>query len=320
VSDNSKIEWTQATWNWVTGCTRISDGCLNCYIETTPPFRIAHRKFSGPDVGAWTGVKLYSDRLWWPRKWRTPRRVFVNSLGDTFHEDVPADLIAQAFAVMAVCPQHTFQVLTKRHARMRSLLSREKFADDVWALAMQLDGGIAWRRRHWPLRNVHLGVSVESQQWADIRIPALLDTPAAVRFLSCEPLLGPVDLGIGDPHRGHESDDVFGWPHPRICLDCSDPDGEDNIVHFCREPDPHGISWVIVGGESGPGARPMSIRWARMLVRECQSADVPVFVKQLGSVLGKELGAGSKGGDLERWPEDLQVREFPQAPAMPGAA
>jgi protein gp37 len=312
MSDGSKIEWTQATWNWVTGCTRISDGCLNCYIETTPPFRIAHRKFSGPGIGAWTGVKLHSDRLWWPRKWRAPRRIFVNSLADTFHGDVPADLIAEAFAVMAACPRHVFQVLTKRHGRMRALLGDEGFTGQVQDRAENMGVNLDYFR--WPLPNVHLGVSVESQQWAEARIPALLKTPAAVRFLSCEPLIGPVDLGIGDPHRGHESDDVFGWPHPRICLDCSDPDGEDNIVFFEREPDPCGLSWVIVGGESGPGARPMSIRWARMLVRECQSAGVPVFVKQLGSVLGKELGAGPKGGSWDAWPEDLRHREFPRVP------
>jgi hypothetical protein len=171
-------------------------------------------------------------------------------------------------------------------------------------------------QRWWPevLPNVWLGVSAEDQKWADIRIPALLDTPAAVRFVSCEPLLGQLDLGIGDPHRGHDSDDVHGHPHPRICLDCSDPEGDDDVRFVWREPDARGLNWVIVGGESGLGARPMSVRWAQTLVLECRSAGVPVFVKQLGSVLGKELGAGPKGGDMAAWPEDLRIREFPHEP------
>lgn len=322
MSDNSKIEWTSATWSWVTGCTRISDGCLKCYIDGTPPFRIAHRKFSGPDVGAFTGVKLYSDRLWWPRRWRKPRRIFVNSLGDTFHEDVPAALIAEAFAVMATCPQHTFQVLTKRHARMRSLLSQEKFADDVWALVMQMDGGHALRKQHWPLRNVHLGVSAENQHWADIRIPALMATPAAVRWVSAEPLLGPLSFWPDD-HAGHERDDTGefgGWTW--TCLDCSGPEDEAPRVPWKTydRSEGIGIDWVVGGGESGPGARPCSLTWLRDLRDECAAANVPFFAKQLGSVLGKELGAGSKGGDIDAWPADLRIRQFPHVPEMTGAA
>lgn len=316
MSDNSKIEWTDATWNCVTGCTKVSPGCDHCYAET---FAERWRGVPGHHFENGFDITLRPERLEQPLRWKRPRRVFVNSMSDLFHKDIPDDFILQVFAVMAVTPRHTYQVLTKRHGRMRSLLSRANFPEQVRALAWSLDGHSA-RRVQWPLPNVHLGVSVENQQWAEIRVPALMQTPAAVRFLSCEPLIGPVDLGIGDPHQGHESDDVFGWPRPRICLDCSDPDGEDSIVHFRREPDACGISWVIVGGESGPGARPMSARWARTLVRECQSAEVPVFVKQLGSVLGRQLGAGSKGGDMDRWPEDLRIREFPRLPEMTGAA
>jgi protein gp37 len=306
MSDKTGIQWTDATWNPVTGCTKVSAGCDHCYAET---FAERWRGVPGHHFENGFDVTLRPERLEQPLHWTRPRRIFVNSMSDLFHKDVPDGFIACVFVVMAKASQHTFQVLTKRHGRMRSLLSSDEF--QVMCFAAAASRGWDLESTPWPLPNVHLGVSVEDQHWAEIRVPALMQTPAAVRFLSCEPLIGPVDLGIGDPHRGHESDDVFGWPHPRICLDCSDPDGEDNIVHFRRDPDACGISWVIVGGESGPGARPMSARWARTLVRECQSAEVPVFVKQLGSVLGRELGAGSKGGDMAAWPEDLRVREFP---------
>lgn len=249
MSDGSKIEWTEATWSWVTGCTKISDGCLNCYIQTTPPFRIEHRKFSGPDIGASTGLKLYSDRLWWPRRWRKPRRVFVNSLGDTFHEDVPRDLIAEAFAVMAVCPQHTFQVLTKRARRMREVMDGPK-RHVLWSPKL-------WHRSVLP--NVWLGVSVEDQARADERIPDLLAMPAAQRFISAEPLLGPIDLtAVLHPLTRETGDDGLGAPL---------------------------LDWVIVGGESGPNARPMHPDWARSLREQCTAAGVPFFFKQWGEWL-----------------------------------
>ena len=190
MSDKTKIEWTDATWNPVTGCTMVSPGCDHCYAET-----IAHR-FAGtaayPDGFA---VTLRPERLDQPLRWRRPRRVFVNSMSDLFHKDVPDEYIACIWAVMALAPQHTFQVLTKRHGRMRSLLDDDGFIQRVWN---EMDGFLP-RAKHpdesrWPLPNVWLGVSVEDQQRADLRIPALLDTPAAVRFLSCEPLLRPVDL------------------------------------------------------------------------------------------------------------------------------
>ncbi len=312
MSDKTGIEWTDATWNCVTGCTKISAGCDHCYAET---FAERWRGVPGHHFERGFDLTLRPERLEQPLKWKRPRRVFVNSMSDLFHKDVPDGFIACVFAVMSVTPQHTYQLLTKRHGRMRSLLNSDEFRLSIWSAAMARGWdteGIAW-----PLPNVHLGVSVENQKWADVRIPALLETPAAVRFISAEPLLGQLDLGIGDPHMGHDNEDVYGHPNPRVCLDCSDPDGEDEVFYFRRElaprqPGEASISWVIVGGESGPGARPMSLRWARTLVQECQSADVPVFVKQLGSVLGKELGAGSKGGDMDRWPEDLRIREFPR--------
>lgn len=269
----SKIEWTDRTWNPVTGCTKVSDGCTNCYAEG-----IARRFAGGKAFPNGFDVTLHHDRLDAPLRWRKPSRVFVNSMSDLFHDQVPDEYIAQVFVTMAATPQHTYQVLTKRHGRMRALVSSPEFRASV-------EDGIGARfevddRYRWPLPNVWLGVSVEDQKRADLRIPALLDTPAAVRFLSCEPLLGPVDLR---PYLNHECD-----RHPR-------PD------------------WVIVGGESEPGARPMHLDWARTLVQQCRDAGVPVFVKQLGSVHGRALGGG-KGNDPDFWPDGLAVREWP-APA-----
>ena len=255
MSNDSAIEWTGSTWNPVSGCTKVSDGCDHCYAE-----RITER-FHGK--GSFARVTLHPERLDTPLRWRKSRRVFVNSMSDLFHQDVPDEFIGSVFDVMARTPRHIFQILTKRHGRMRSLLNH--WADDDWT----------WRRGDamWcgplrgPLSNVHLGVSVEDQRTADLRLPALERTPASVRFISAEPLLGPVNL---DRHLPS-------------------------------------ISWVIVGGESGAGARPMELDWVRSLVTQCQNSQVPVFVKQLGSVWA---GRG-KGGDMDAWPADLRVREFP---------
>jgi protein gp37 len=239
MSTNTHIEWTDATWNTLSGCTRISEGCLNCYIERTPPFRMAHRRFDSPAIGGKTGIILHENRLDLPLHWRNPRRVFVNSLADLFHDDVPTEHIAKVFATMARAERHTFQVLTKRPARMRSLLAdggfrlMEATSDEATAQALY--------DAPWPLPNVWIGTSVESQKWADVRVPQLLRTEAAVRFLSCEPLLGPIKLASTD-----------------------------------------GIDWVIVGGESGPGARPMHPAWARQLRDQCQTAGTAFFLKQHG--------------------------------------
>ncbi|MQA87263.1 MAG: DUF5131 family protein [Streptosporangiales bacterium] len=297
MSTRTGIEWTEATWNPVTGCTKVSPGCDHCYAE-----RITER-FSGK--GTFATVALHPDRLTAPLRWRQPRRVFVNSMSDLFHADVPDEFIARVFAVMGLARRHTFQVLTKRHARTRSLLRSAHFEATVAETASDIIGRTppgrhpslsvhGWRATAglegtvflppWPLPNVWLGMSVETQQWADRRIPALIDTPAAVRFLSCEPLLGPVDIS---------------W-----ALD-------DRTEPF------RPIDWVIVGGESGPGARPMDLDWARGIVGQCTAAGVPVFVKQLGSVLGRRYGAGSKGGDRHRWPADLRVRDYPREVVTP---
>ena len=279
VGDTTHIEWTDATWNPVTGCTRVSPGCVNCYIDWAPPFRVEGRHFTDRDgnrshaIGATTGVRLHPDRLDWPlrkRSWRG-KRVFVCSLADLFHDDVPDEYIARVFAVMALTPEVTYQVLTKRPARMRALLSSPDFHWRVWHglltashaamltippyVTAHFHGGARLGERHMtPLPNVWLGVTVEDQERADLRIPILLDTPAAVRWLSCEPLLGPVNLGraVGTYYGG-------------------DP----------RE-DESGIDWVVAGGESGPGARPMHPDWARSLRDQCRDAGVPFLFKQWG--------------------------------------
>lgn len=197
MSANTKIEWTEATWSPVTGCTRVSDGCLNCYIERTPPFRMSHRRFDRDGIGGTTGVLLHPGRLGIPLKWRKPKRIFVCSMADLFHAEVPDEFIARVWHVMRMAPDHTFQVLTKRHDRMRSLLNSVDFRELVFGLGGvgrgQANGHLE-HYRQWPVPNVWLGVSTENQQWANIRIPVLLDTPAAVRFISAEPLLGPIDL------------------------------------------------------------------------------------------------------------------------------
>ena len=261
MSDSSKIEWTDATWNCVTGCTEVSEGCDRCYART---FAERWRGTPGHHFENGFDVTLRPERLDQPLKWKRPKRIFVNSMSDLFHESVPDAFIAEVFSVMARAHWHTFQLLTKRHGRMRSLLSRSSFRDNLAHLAP------------WPLPNVWLGVSAEDQKWADIRIPALLNTSASVRFISAEPLLGHVRLA---PHW------LLGRP---------------------------GLDWVIGGGESGPGARRCELDWLQSLRNGCAVAGVPYFCKQLGSVLGLEIGAGPKGGDWDAWPEDLRVREFPR--------
>jgi protein gp37 len=265
MSDGTKIEWSDATWNPVTGCTKVSPGCDHCYAETM------HERFNGK--GSFATVTLAPHRLAVPLSWRKPRRVFVNSMSDLFHDDIPDEYIAQVFAVMAACPQHTFQVLTKRHARMRSLLNRFLADRLVSAVSWDMGQGFVDDSR-WPLPNVWLGVSTEDQKWADIRIPALLETPAAVRWISAEPLLGPIDIV--------QAVNKLGWLSP---------------ARFR----PGGLDWVVAGGESGPGARPMDPQWARLIRDRCVEADVPFLFKQWGAhdVDGKRVGKGRAGRVLD---------------------
>lgn len=265
MGDRTGIEWTDATWNPVLGCTKVSAGCDHCYAE-----RVTNR-FRGP--GAFDTVTLKPERLLQPIKWQRPRRIFVNSMSDLFHTDVPDDYIADVFGVMAATPRHTYQVLTKRHARMRALLRSLLFRDAVLDRILRDDPGAQARftAASWPLRNVWLGVSVEDQHWANIRVPALLGTPAAVRFLSAEPLLGPVELWLTCGHHANLP-------------------GRDPIRLPCCDAVVAALGWVIVGGESGPGARPMHPDWALGLRDECVTAGVPFLFKQWGEWAPKAAG------------------------------
>lgn len=275
------IQWTDETWNPVTGCDKVSPGCDHCYIERSIPFRMEGRKF---DENGKMGVRVHLDRLDKPLRWRKPRRVFVNSLSDLFHPDLTDEFIARVFAAMAFGKQHTFQILTKRPQRMAKLLNNDAFKELVWsameAVVEDTDSALTRQERwnfhkrvgawlaptEWPLSNVWLGTSVESQQYADMRIKHLLATPAAKRFLSMEPLLGPVSLTRWTPPRD-----------PLLDL----LDSEAAMSPSLPSPPPL-IDWVIVGGESGPGARPMHVNWARSVRDQCVEAKVPFFFKQWG--------------------------------------
>ena len=231
------IEWTDKTWNPVTGCTKVSPGCAHCYAERMTE-RFDRQKFSE--------IVLHPSRLNAPLHWRKPRRVFVNSMSDLFHEDIPSAFILDVFSVMNEAKQHTFQVLTKRAGRMLEWVSRYQ---------------------EHPAPNIWLGVSCEDQPRAAERIPFLVRIPAVVRFVSLEPLLGPIDLSLA--RGGHD----------------------------------RSIGWVIVGGESGPKARTMSLVWLRHIVERCRYYGIPVFVKQ---------DSGRYPGMRGRIPDDLWVREFPR--------
>ncbi len=288
MSDKSHIEWTNATWNPVMGCTRVSAGCDNCYAvrETHRHNRLA--QYSGLTVLNGQGkrhfngkVKLNHGLIDWPLRKRKPLMIFVNSMSDLFHKDVPFEFIDRVFAVMALCPQHTFQILTKRPERMAEYMTRRKLipggtmmgghepwktsCDDVYRIVRQsiLDAPLIW-----PLPNVWLGTSVEDQASADLRIPHLLKCLAAVRFLSVEPMLGPITFCHDDP---------YPWYVDLLAGVRAMPDCDDSAWDDCGR-----IHWVICGGESGPGARPMHPDWARSVRNQCAAAGVPFFFKQWG--------------------------------------
>lgn len=333
MADGTKIEWTEATWNPITGCSVVSPGCTNCYAMQLAGTRLAEhpsRKGLTRDTKAgpvWTGEVRFNEQwLDQPLRWRRPRMVFVCAHGDLFHESVPDEWLDRVFGVMALAPQHTFQVLTKRIERACRYIAAVTTPGRVWSSAGQypendrayLDGLSLHGAKEtdlppWPLRNVWLGVSVEDQARADERIPVLLDTPAAVRWISAEPLLGPVDLtalphenwrnrdGVLDALSGHDWVEVVYGPSKGAREICATGPNLD---------------WVVIGGESGRDARKMDMAWARSLVAQCRSAGVAVFVKQLGQLTidgpVQRLWRHSKGGDPAEWPEDLRVREWPR--------
>lgn len=242
----SHIEWTESTWNPVTGCSKVSAGCKNCYAE-----RMAARlqAMGNPRYADGFKVTLHPDLVEAPKSWKTPRKIFVNSMSDLFHEKVPLAFIKKVFATMRECPQHTFQVLTKRSARLAELSTQLDWAPNVW-----------------------MGVSVEDNK-AVYRIEDLLKVPAAVRFLSCEPLIGPCD---------------------NMPLD--------------------GIDWVIVGGESGPGSRPMKIDWVRSIYKQCRTAKAAFFFKQWGGTRKDLTGRKLNGRTYDAMPvpKDPESRKLAQ--------
>lgn len=268
MSTKSGILWTDSTWSPVTGCAKVSAGCKNCYAEREVESRWSKNPKSVFYGRAFTDVRCHPDTLEQPLHWKKPRKIFVCPRGDLFHPDVPSDFIDHVFAVMALCPQHTFQVLTKRPERML-----EYMTDDVTgriAEAAPSTGGYIERwSEHgeqladckvWPLPNVWIGVSVEDQATADERIPQLMETPAVVHWISVEPMLGAVSCTV--PFDGGRVDMLHrDFPgHPRI-------------------------DWVVVGGESGAKARPMHPEWVRSLRDQCVAADVPFLFKQWGEYL-----------------------------------
>lgn len=364
----SKIEWTNKTWNPVIGCRHVSEGCRNCYAETMSKRLVAmgQKDYAGvlDEAGRFNGkVIARPGKLDVPLRRRIPTRYFVNSMSDLFHEDVPFEFTAAVFGVMAASPDHTFQILTKRPARMLEFMRWMDAGDnahspqaqrmfdsfgEVWADLPRIntrddEGDQCWKAvaKGWPLPNVWLGVSIENQETADERVPLLLETPAAVHFLSYEPALGPVDLMMFAPFLAHLGP---------VGIECEH--GYD-ACPICDK----GIDWVIIGGESGPNARPCNFAWMRGALKQCRSCFVPAFVKQVGanafttddhldfnSAAAKKRGSSAhtwrdgklerithggtaetfeaaydwptndpKGGDPEDWPEDLRVRQYPRA-------
>jgi protein gp37 len=281
VSDNSAIEWTDATWNPVTGCTEVSPGCDHCYAKTL------HERFHGK--GSFSVVVRSDEKLFVPFKWR-------NSMSDLFHDDVPGGFIANVFSVIARTPQHTYQLLTKRQGRMRSLLNRKSFRTTI----QDISGA------PWPLPNLWLGVSVEDQKWANVRIPALLDTPAAVRFISAEPLLGPIDLHARDTR-------VFQpqWlPAKAYGVNAPDQTAGDgsSIGDLYKSMYGPNLDWVIVGGESGPPCSPdrpgMGAADARPMHRERRA----VLLQAVGRPHAEGQRPRARRPGLGRIPDDTTGR------------
>lgn len=330
---NTGIEWTDRTANPLVGCTKVSSGCANCYAErdSNSPRLQQFEKYQGivDSRGHWTGeVRFESKVLAEILRIRKPQKIFLPSMSDPFHPSVKDEWLDQIFAVIALCPHLTFQLLTKRPERMLEYLQSAKqririaAVDKGRELALPTAEAYETCQFEWPLPNLWLGVSVENQPAANERIPLLLQTPAAVRFLSCEPLLEKVDIFKNSGK----------WPFTCKITERSYVDSP--------------IDWVIVGGESGPNARPCDVEWIRSIVYRCKVARIACFVKQLGGfpvsrepetthveVISRDiysewtfkaaeeqgfdlegfyrLKLNRKGDNPEEWPEDLRVREFP---------
>jgi protein gp37 len=318
----STIEWTDHTINPLVGCTKVPgalSGCKNCYAEAASKtgrlqqFQQYHGVVN--EHGHWSGkINFVPEQLEKLFKFRKPTRVFMPSMSDPFHPAVKDEWLDQIFAAIALNPRVTVQMLTKRPERMLEYISSlrgVRLRSGLMRLRRQLEGisGIRYSELNDDLpalKNLHLGVSVENQKAADDRIPLLLQTPAALRFLSVEPLLEAVDLTESDGMYNPGLGEGHTWLNPLSGI-VYDSDGS-----FSHTP---AIDWIIVGGESGPSARPCDINWIGSIIQQCQSSRVPVFVKQLGSNpvnLGCEGKLRDrKGSSIAEWPEYLRVREFP---------
>lgn len=339
MGDKSGIEWCDATWNPVAGCSRCAPGCENCYAERLVATRLAHLPaYEGlavmsPHGPRWTGeVRCLPDRLDQPRRWKRPRRIFVNSMSDLFHPLVPFEFIDQVAAVMELCPQHEFIVLTKRGERMRDYClcnrRRDRIHKCLQDLCSTLDDGTIpgkldpiegrkwvvprklWARAPafsegmpWPPPNVIPGASISNQDDAEKQIPCLMDLAAAGwrTVASWEPATEMVDF---EPYMQY-------------------PPFHDAYKYTLGDQEGVGIGGVICGGESGPGAREFRYSWALGALLQCQEAEVPFYLKQMGSNPINDLEAvgnfrpfrprlKDKGGDMDEWPEALRVRQWPE--------
>jgi protein gp37 len=309
MADGTAIQWTEATWNPLTGCSVVSPGCTNCYAMKLAGTRLhRHQSRAGLTVQTkagpvWTGEVRFNEQwLDQPLRWRRPRRIFVCAHSDLFHENAKREWVDRIFAVMALARHHTFQVLTKRPHLAREYLTDVDFPMRVGAVLEELKPSNLWNGNAYEAQralgrgilpnNVWLGTSVEDQKRADVRIPELLETPAAVRWLSCEPLLGPVDVTPwlrSDPFVVDDTCDECGERHHGRC-------------------DQRFVDWVVVGCESGPGARPFDNGWARAILAQCRTGGADFFCKQL-PMPGRTTRVLH---DLEDFPEDLRVRQYPE--------
>lgn len=323
------------TWNPVSGCDWASRGCDNCYarpmakrlkgmelklvdLGRLDPTRAKYQSDGDPRTsGPGFGVAMHPHTLKIPLGWRKPQRVFVNSMSDLFHPQVTTEFIAKVFAVMALTPRHTYKILTKRPQRMPALLGdvtwQELVSDEVAALAAKVGVPVSEDLPSIldrPLPNVWIGVSVEDQHQADRRIPDLLDSRVAVRWISAEPLLDQVEV-----MRYLVPDSIACWA-PRHVPDQAQKRALAEMLRAAARTLGSGLlDWVVVGGESGPGARPMNLDWARRLRADCELAGVPFFFKQLGSVQASEFGIKGAGEDFDQLPAEFQIRQYPPAHA-----
>lgn len=281
MGDKTEIEWCDATWNPIRGCTRVSEGCTRCYAERQaarfngpgqPYEGLVKRTTNGP---RWTGKVMFVEKtLEQPLRWKRPRRIFVNSMSDLFHDEVDVAWVDKIFAVMALSSKHTFIILTKRADGMRQYVKRlARSIEPLQSAALEMGYTLNWQGHpllKFPIPNVWLGVSVEDQTAADERIPDLLETPAAVRLVSAEPLLGPINF---------ESNSGLNWLDGWVKTPMPGSPGHYQNAGTNGPP----LDWVIAGGESGPDARPIHPQWVRDIRDQCQCADVPYFFKQWGA-------------------------------------